>query len=65
MPMNNEERWTLFIDELTQYIEQHHHGPSKHSVLYNAQKYYRKRLKQGRLHQDKAIQLEKILASRK
>lgn len=32
--MSNEERWQTFIDELRAYIEEHHHCPNKHCMLY-------------------------------
>ena len=43
--MTNEERWVAFIRELKAYIEEHHHCPNKHCTLYNAQKYYRRKMK--------------------
>ena len=62
--MNNEERWQTFIDELRAYIEEHHHCPNKHCTLYNAQKYYRRKMKEGTLQPEKAQVLEEILNMR-
>lgn len=59
--MTNEERWELFITELKAYIEKHHHCPNKHCTLYNAQKYHRRKMKEGTLPLDKAMALEEIL----
>ena len=43
--MTNQERWDVFIRELRAYIIEHHHFPNKHTTLYNAQKYYRGKMK--------------------
>lgn len=59
--MTNEERWDVFINELRAYIEEHHLCPPKHCTLYNAQKYYRRKMKEGTLPPDKAMALEEIL----
>lgn len=59
--MTNDERWYAFINELRAYIEEHHHCPNKHCRLYNAQKYYRRKMKEGKLTQDKARVLEEVL----
>lgn len=62
--MTNEERWDAFIVELRAYIEEHHLCPPKHCTLYNEQKYYRRKLKEGKLDEEKARQLENVLALR-
>lgn len=62
--MTNEERWTMFIKELKEYIEEHHLCPPKHCTLFNEQKYYRLKLKEGKLDEEKARQLENVLALR-
>lgn len=62
--MSNEERWTVFINELKAYIEEHHLGPSKHTDLYNQCRYYRRKLKEGALSEDKAEELERVLGMR-
>ena len=49
------------IKELKSYIEEHHHCPNKHCTLYNAQKYYRRKMKDGTLDEEKARELEEIL----
>lgn len=59
--MTNEERWTVFINELKAYIEEHHLGPSKHTDLYNRTRYYRRKMKEGTLPEDKARVLEEVL----
>ncbi len=59
--MTNEERWVVFINE---YIEEHHLCPPKHCTLYNEQKYYRRKLREGSLSPDKAKELESILFMR-
>lgn len=62
--MTNEERWVTFIRELKSYIEEHHHCPNKHCTLYNAQKYYRRKMKDVTLPPDKVNVLEEILNMR-
>lgn len=62
--MTNEERWEVFIDELRAYIEKHHNCPNKHCTLYNAQKYYRKKMKEGKLDEEKVQELEDVLSLR-
>ena len=62
--MNNNERWNIFIEELRAYIEEHHHCPNKHCTLYNAQKYYRRKMRDGSLSEDKAQILTEVLALR-
>ena len=62
--MTNEERWEIFIQELRSYVEEHHLCPPKHCTLYNEQKYYRRKLKEGKLDEEKARQLENVLALR-
>lgn len=52
--MTNDERWSTFISELRDYIEEHHLCPPKHCTLYNEQKYYRRKLKEGKLDDEKA-----------
>ena len=51
--MTNEERWTVFINELKAYIEEHHLGPSKHTDMYNQCRYYRRKLKDGTLDEER------------
>ena len=62
--MSNEERWDVFINELKSYIEEHHHCPNKHCTLYNAQRYYRRKIKEGKLDEEKAKMLEDALSLR-
>ena len=62
--LSNLKRWNFFIAELRAYIEEHHHCPGKHCTLYNAQKYYRRKMKEGSLAPDKAQVLEEILNMR-
>lgn len=62
--MTNEERWDAFIAELRDYIEEHHLGPSRHTDLYNQCRYYRKKMKAGRLDEQKARELECVLEMR-
>ena len=62
--MTNEERWVMFINELKAYIEEHHHCPNKHCTLYNAQKYYRRKMKEGTLDGEKAEELDRVLSMR-
>lgn len=59
--MSNEERWNVFINDLRAYIEEHHHCPNKHCTLYNAQKYYRRKMKVGNLDEEKIHELEDVL----
>lgn len=62
--MKNEERWTMFINELRANIEEHHLCPPKHCTLYNDQKYYRRKMKEGKLDAEKAEELERVLSMR-
>ena len=62
--MSNEERWDVFINELKSYIEEHHHCPNKYCTLYNAQRYYRRKMKEGKLDEEKAKMLEDVLSLR-
>lgn len=52
--MTNGERWDAFINELRAYIEEHHLGPSKHTTLYNQSRYFKRKLKEGKLDAEKA-----------
>ena len=58
------QRWEAFINELRSYIEEHHLCPPKHCTLYNEQKYYRRKLKEGKLGEDKSKELEDVLGMR-
>lgn len=62
--MTNEERWILFIDELRAYIKEHHLGPGKHTTLYNQCRYFKRKLKEGTLSEEKAKVLEEVLGMR-
>lgn len=62
--MTNEERWTVFINELKAYIEEHHLGPSKHTELCNQCRYYRRKMRDGLLPEEKAEELESVLNMR-
>lgn len=62
--MTNEERWNTFINDLREYIEEHHLCPSKHTSLRNQCVYYRKRMKAGTLDEEKAKELESVLRLR-
>lgn len=62
--MTNEERWDMFINELNAYIEEHHLGPSKHTTLYNQCRYFKRKLKDGTLDEERAEELERVLGKR-
>lgn len=62
--MTNEERWGTFISELKAYIQEHHLGPSKHTSLYNQSRYFKRKLKEGTLDEEKAEELERVLLMR-
>lgn len=62
--MTNEERWERSINELRAYIEEHHHCAYKHTDLYNRTRYYRRKIKEGTLPPEKAIELVEILNMR-
>ena len=62
--MTNEERWNAFIAELRCYIEVHHLGPSKHTTLYNQCRYFKRKLKEGTLDEEKTEELERVLEMR-
>lgn len=62
--MTNEDRWAMFIAELKAYIEEYHLGPSKHTTLYNQCRYFKRKMKDGTLDEDKAEELERVLSMR-
>ena len=62
--MTNEERWSAFINELKAYIEEHHLGSSKHTTLYNQCRYFKRKLREGTLDEEKAEELESVLSMR-
>ena len=62
--MTNEERWDAFISELKAYIEEHHLGPSKHTTLYNQCRYFKRKMKEGSVDDEKARVLEEVLGMR-
>lgn len=62
--MTNEERWKLFISNLHEYILEHHHGPNKHSRMLNAIKYTRKKIKEGKLEEEKVKEFEEGMSLR-
>lgn len=62
--MTNEERWSTFIRDLREYIQEHHYGPNKHSRLLNAIKYTRKKIKEGKLEEEKTKEFEDIMSLR-
>lgn len=62
--MTNQERWDTFITELKAYIEEHHLGPSKHTSLYNQCRYFKRKLKEGTLDEERAKELEDVLGLR-
>lgn len=45
--MTNDDRWLQKYEALKAYVDEHHHCPNKHCTLYNAQKYYRRKMKDG------------------
>lgn len=62
--MTNQDRWYAFIIDLRAYIIEHNHYPNKHTTLYNAQKYYRGKMKEGKQDAEKVQQLEEVLGMR-
>lgn len=62
--MANDERWVVFIKELRECIDEHHLGPSKHTTLYNQCRYFKRKLKEGALDEEKAKELEDVLGLR-
>ena len=62
--MTNEERWDAFISELRAYIEEHHLCPPKHTALRNQVVYFRRKMRDGLLPEDKAEELDGILSMR-
>lgn len=63
-PLSNRDRWTIFIQELREYILEHHHGPNKHSRMLNAIKYTRKKIKEGKLEEAKVKEFEEVMSLR-
>lgn len=62
--MTNDERWIIFIRDLREYIEEHHLGPSRHTDLYNQCRYFRRKMKERMLDEEKAMELERVLGMR-
>lgn len=62
--MTRDEQWNIFISELRSYVEEHQKCPPKHCTLYNAQKYYRRKMKERTLDEEKARELESVLGLR-
>lgn len=62
--MDNQERWIIFITELRAYVEVHHLCPPKHTSLRNQVVYYRRKMRDGLLPDDKAEELERVLSMR-
>lgn len=63
--MSNEERWSIFINELREYIEEHHLVPSKHTSLYNQCRYFKRKLKDGTSDEEKAMASSSRMATTK
>ena len=59
--MTNDERWVVFINELKAYIKQHHLCPPKHT---NQVVYFRRKMRDSKLDEEKAKLLEEILNMR-
>lgn len=64
MTSKNDQNFIAFCDELRAYVEEHHLGPSKHTVLYNQTRYFRRKSKDGTLSEEKAKELESVLSMR-
>lgn len=62
--MTNEERWRTFIDELREYIKEYHLCPPKHTTLKNQVVYFRRKMRDGLLPEDKIGELERVLSMR-
>lgn len=62
--MTNEERWDAFISELRGYIEEHHLCPPKHTTLRNQVVYFRRKMREGALSEEKAMEFERVLSMR-
>lgn len=62
--MTNQERWDVFIAELKAYIEEHHLCPPKYTTLRNQVVYFRRKMRDGVLPEDKAKELEAVLSMR-
>ena len=60
--MKNDERWNIFIHDLREYILEHHHGSNKHSRMLNAIKYTRKKIKEGKLEDEKVKEFEGVMS---
>lgn len=58
------QRWDAFIKELRAYIEEHHHGPLKHTSLLNAIKYTCKKIKAGTLDEARVKEFEDVMSLR-
>ena len=63
--MTKEDRWNTFICDIREYIQVHHHGPNKHSRMLNAIKYTRKKIKEGKLEEEKLKEFEEVMSLRR
>lgn len=59
-----DERWDSFIEQLREYVREHHHFPNKHTTLNNAVRYVRKRIKSGSLEEWKKEQFLEVAGMR-
>lgn len=62
--MTNEERWTMFINEFRAYIEEYNLCPPKHTKLRNQVVYFRRKMRDGLLPEEKAVELDRVLGMR-
>lgn len=63
--MTKEDRWSIFIRDLREYIQEHHHWQNKHSRMLNAIKYTRKKIKEGKLEEEKLKEFEEVMSLRR
>ena len=58
--MTHSESWNAFIDELREYVQEHHHFPSKHTRLLSRVKYTRRKINDGTLEEWKKEQFLEV-----
>ena len=61
----NDQNFIAFCNELRQYVEEHHLFPQKHSRLSHKVKYTRKKIKEGKLEDEKVKEFEGVMSLRR
>lgn len=57
MESPNDQNIIGWYDEFCAYLEEHHLFPDKHTTLYNQSQYFKRKMKEGTLDEDKAMEM--------